>query len=696
MAWWRQHFGKLQARLLAQLTRRTPSETAFLLLLPVVGLVVGLASVSIAHFIDSLQRQFWGGGESFLEGMAGNPRPLLLIIPVLGGLVVGLIGWLFKVETRGGGTAGIIQAVALKGGLISLRKTIPRVGAAIITLATGGSLGREGPMAMLASAIGSRLGRQFKLSPQHLRILVCAAAASALAAVYNAPIGGSLFALEILMGNFALEVLGPVVVASMISTLVFRSCMGNLPRFVIPRYELVSVWELPAYLVLGVIGGLVSVLFIKALFGATDLFEKLRVPRWVKPAIGATLLAGIGLWLPHVFGNGFETVNMTLREELPLKLLLILPLAKLIATALSYGSGGAGGLFTPSLMIGALVGGVFGHGVHTLFPQHTAEYGAYALVGMGAIVAGTTHGPLTAIMMIFEQTNSYQIVLPLMFVCIVSHYTARGLRGRSIEDEALARAGVTLPRGPEAGVMQTMRVSEIMHPEVDAVPRDAPFAKVVEWFLKSQSNWLYVVDDDGGFLGAISMHGIKDMLHQAEALDVVVAADIMNEKFDFVTPHDRLADVMDKFWEQSCERMPVLENSINRKLIGWMSKRDLLGVYSQEILQKRQLLGHFVVNDDGEQHDAFVELPEGFELRTVELPVSCAGKTLAQLAPRSAHGVHVMAIKHRHPVTGQEVVELPGAQRQLNAGDRLVVIGTFENIAAFMAALATDLASTES
>ncbi len=689
MAWWYHRFGKLQARLLAQLTRRTPSETAFLLLLPVVGLVIGLASAGIARLIDYLQRQFWGGGESLADAVAGNPWPLLLVIPVIGGLIVGIIGKVFKVETRGGGTAGMIQAIALKGGHISLAQTLPRVGAAIVTLATGGSLGREGPMAMLASAVGSRLGRQFKLSPQHLRILVCAAAASALAAVYNAPIGGSLFALEILIGNFALEVLGPVVVASVISTLVFRSGTVGLPRFDVPHYQLVSAWELPAYLVLGVLGGLVSVLFIKALFGTVDVLEKIPLPRWTKPALGAVLLGVMGLWLPQVFGNGFETVNKVLSEELPLKLLLLLPLAKLVATALSYGSGGAGGLFTPSLMIGALVGGVFGYGVHTVFPQHTAEYGAYALVGMGAIMAGTTHGPLTAIMMIFEQTNSYQIVLPLMFVCIVSHFTVRLLRARSIEDEALARAGVTLPQGPEASVMQTLRVADIMHTDTDAVPRDAPFATVVEWFLKSQRNWLYVVDN-GRFLGAISLHGIKDMLHQTETLGAVIAADLVNESFDFVTPEARLADVMEKFWVQSCERMPVLDNKSDRKLLGWMSKRDLLGVYSQEILHKRQLLGHFVVNDNGEQHDAFVELPEGFELRTVEVPVGCAGRTLAQLAPRSGYGVHVIAIKHRDPTSGQEHVALPGPQRQLMVGDRLVVIGTFENIASFMAALATE------
>src|SRR5439155_3866067 len=191
-----------------------------------------------------------------------------------------------------------------------------------------------------------------------------------------------------------------------------------------------------------------------------------------------------------------------------------------------------------------------------------------------------------------------------------------------------------LPRGPEGSVMQTLRVADIMHGEVNAVACDAPFARVVEQFLKSDRNWLYVVGDHNRYLGAISLHSIKDMLHQSDSLGVVIAADLADDAFKFVTPADRLADTMDKFWEQRCERLPVVKDPNSRQLIGWISKRDLIGVYSQEILRKRQLLGHFVVRDDGERQDVFVELPEGFELRPVEVPAHCAGKTLAQLAPR--------------------------------------------------------------
>jgi CBS domain-containing protein len=244
--------------------------------------------------------------------------------------------------------------------------------------------------------------------------------------------------------------------------------------------------------------------------------------------------------------------------------------------------------------------------------------------------------------------------------------------------------------------MQTLRVADIMHAEVDAVPRSAPFNVIVEWFLKEQRNWLYVVDDNDRFLGAISLHAIKDMLHQTESLRVIVAADLVDDTFVFAVPEDRLADVMDKFWGQNSERLPVLRNATDRTLIGWMSKRDLFGVYSQEILRKRQLLGHFVVIEGEEKRDAFVELPEGFELRTVELPPASAGKTLAQLAPRSTYGVHVLAVKRRDVLTGIDKVEMLEPHTQLAAGDRLIVIGPFEGIAAFMAAMAADFPPDES
>lgn len=686
---------KFQAQIYAQLGKRSAGENAFLVLLPIVGLMVGFTTVATAHIISYVQNQFWGSGQNLLAASQYNPWYSRVAILMVGGLLVGLIGKFFRVPTRGGGITTIMQAVSLKGGYISVRQTAPRDWAAIVTVATGGSLGREGSMALLASAIGSYAGRRFHLSTQQLRVLVCAATAAALAAVYNAPIGGSLFAMEILMGNFALEVLGPVVVVSVISTLVFRSCMGNLPRFDVPHYELVSAWELLPYLGLGLLAGALSIVFVRALFGSQDLFEKIPIPNWLKPAVGMLLVGVIGVWWPHVFGNGFEAVNLTLRQQVPITLLLALIPLKIAASSLTFGAGGAGGLFTPSLMVGALLGGTFGYGVHLLFPHITAGSGAYALVGMGGVLAGTTHAPLTAIMMIFEQTNNYQIVLPLMFVCIVSNFTTRLLKARSVDEESLRRRGIVMPSGPEASIMQSLRVEDILHEDPHAINQTAPFHTIVEQFFKESYNNIYVVDGNGRFLGAIRLHSVKDMLHQGESLSSVIADDLVDDSFQFVTPRQTLAEVMDIFWRESAERLPVINNPTERRLRGWISKRDLLGVYSQEILRKRQLLARFVTKDGDETRDAFVELPEGFEVRTIEVPPHQSGRTLSELAPRTGYDVHVLVIRRHDPVTGRTVTEMPGPAARLNAGDDLVVIGKSHGIAQFLATMATGIENME-
>jgi K+/H+ antiporter YhaU regulatory subunit KhtT len=232
--------------------------------------------------------------------------------------------------------------------------------------------------------------------------------------------------------------------------------------------------------------------------------------------------------------------------------------------------------------------------------------------------------------------------------------------------------------------MQTTLVGQVMHDDVDAVPAHTPFPEVVEHFLKFQRNWLYVVDDQRRFVGAISLHAIKNILHEVESLSMVVAADLVDDAFEFVTPRDRLADTMDKFYRQNSERLPVLDGASSRRLVGWISKRDLIAIYSQEILRHRQLLGHFATSSEDDRQDVFVELPEGFELRTVEVPPQLSGRSLLELAPRSQFGVHVIAVKHRHPFLGRDMVLMPEPQRVFDPGDRLVVIGRFEDIDEFI------------
>ena len=684
MALLRHTLALLRRRLLPSSERRTSSENTLLMLIPVVGVVVGFSSLGIAHLIALMQGLMWGERHDLLGAVMASPMWVRILVPTAGGLLIGLLGLVLKVRMQGHGTAGIVQALALQNGVVSLRKEYPGTATGMLTVACGGALGREGPMVEFGVALSSWLGRRFKLESQELRILVCSAAAAGLAAAYNAPIGASIFALEVLIGSLALQVFGPVVVASVIATLISRNAMGELPRFVIPEYELVSGFELGGYLVLGVLGGVFAVGVIRGVSLCEDGFSRLKVPGWTKPALGFGMLGLIGVWLPYVFGNGYETVNLALNDELPLALLIALPFVKLVATALTRGSGGAGGMFTPTLMMGALLGGAFGTLVHHWFPAHTAGPGAYALVGMAAVLSGTTHAPITAIMMIFEQTDSYQIILPLMFVSIISHATARLLKRESLQVESLRRRGIELPRGPEGGVMQSTRVSNIMHREIEAVKLSDGFQSIVEAFLSNRFNFLYVVDDAGRFVGAIPLHEIKEMLRDAAALDMVIAHDLVDRDFLFVTPDDTLANTFERFWEQNSERLPVVADRESRQLVGWISKRDLIGLYKQEILGEGQLLSRFgSAGDRDRRNDRFVELPEGFEVASVGIPPDLVGKSLRDVDPRRKWGFYVLQITRRDPLRGTRVVEMPEPDAVLDANDVLVVVGPSEGIARF-------------
>jgi len=666
---------------------QTPSQQALLFLIPVVGVVVGVASLGIAYVIHVLQDLLWGNPHDLVQAAMSSSAFKRVYVPAAGGAVLGLLGLLLRVRMQGHGTSGIIHALALKNGLVSIRREYPGTASGILTVSCGGSLGREGPMVEFGTALSSWLGRRFKLESRELRILVCAAAAAGLAAAYNAPIGGAMFAMEILIGTLALDVLGPVVIASVIATLISRNAMGNLPRFVIPAYNLVSAWELAGYLVLGVLGGVFAVLVIRTMSAFEDAFSRLPVPEAARPFLGFTLVGVIGIWLPYVYGNGYETVNLALNQQLPLKLLLLLPLAKLLATALTRGSGGAGGMFTPTLMMGALLGGSFGTLVHGWFPDHTAAPGAYALIGMAAVLAGTTHAPIMAIFMIFEQTNSYQIILPLMFVCIISNAVARRLKPESLHVDSLRRRGIELPRYPEAGVMRSLRVANVMHAEVEAVRGTDTFRTVVEAFLRHRFNYLYVVDDSGRFQGVIAFHGLKAVFGDAESLEMVIAQDLVTPEFETVTPEDTLAETMERFWRQNSERLPVVTADGNRKLVGWISKRDLIAVYKQEILGEGRMLSRFgQAGDVAGAGDRFVELPEDFEVAGVALPPAMAGKTLQQLDARKVYGVYVLQVVRTDPTHGTRNVSMPGPESMLLDGDRLVVVGPSEGIARFRAA----------
>ena len=414
------------------LTLLSPGGREPPLLLPLAalaGILGALVTVLFREGIGGLEWLLGGHGGGLVEMSIGLPRWQRLLLPAVGGLVAGLI--LQEIGARLGGlrTTDYMEAIAVGDGRIGIRQSLVRAASSLCTVASGGSIGREGAMVQLAAMVASTLGRLARFNQDSLRLLVAAGAAAGLASAYNAPIAAALFVAEIVLGSIAIEHIGPPIVASAIANLTVHDFLGYAPVYVIPDFRIVSDWELWLYLLLGLIAGHMAPVFLNLLERAHRLFARLPVPLAVRLGLGGLIVGAISVYEPQVWGNGYGVVNSVLLAPWIWQALLTVLVLKMLATAATHGSGAVGGAFTPTLFVGALLGALFGTLVQMLLPTGTAPPNAYAVVGMGAMLAGTTHAPLMSILMVFEMTMDYRIVLPLMLAVVVAHYTARRYRG---------------------------------------------------------------------------------------------------------------------------------------------------------------------------------------------------------------------------------------------------------------------------
>ena len=368
------------------------------------------------------------------------------MLPALGGLIVGPLIWKYAREARGHGVPEVMKAILTRGARIPLRVGVVKILVSAVTIGSGGTAGREGPMVQIGATLGSGLGQLYRLSSNHLRTLVACGAAGGIAATFNAPIAGAIFALEVLMGQTSPAFL-LVLLSSVTSSIVSRSLLGNFPAFLVPPYELVSSWEILLYVPLGLLAALAARLFVLTLYRAEEIFEKWSFVPYLKPCVGGLAVGIVGRFLPEVFGNGLPAVESALWARLTPSLLLVLFVAEIFCNSSTLGSGGSGGVFAPALYIGAMLGGAFGSLVHYLWPASTAGAGAYALVGMAAVFGGAARAPLSAILILFEMTNDYQIILPLMAATVTSVSLSQRLSPDSIYTLKLRQAGLVFDHG---------------------------------------------------------------------------------------------------------------------------------------------------------------------------------------------------------------------------------------------------------
>jgi CIC family chloride channel protein len=657
----------------------------FLILAPLVGLATGFTGLAIYWLIDLVQHLLWSSPGHMLAAAESAPWKLCIAAPVFGGAIVALLIKITGAEVRGHGMSGLIEAVALRGGRMAAGPAILREIAGIATVGSGGSLGREAPLIRVGATIGSFLGQTGGVHGRRLKLLLACGAAAGMAAAYNAPYGGALFAMEVILGNFALDIVGPVVIASVLSNLVATTFHTHDPVYFVPQYRLVSPWEIVAYFVLGLLSGPLSIGFARGLRVGDWFFARLsRIPKTVRPLIGMALVGAIGIGFPWIYGNGFDTVDLALHETtdpvpgLPhfgFLMLLALPAVKLLATAITLGSGCSGGLFTPTLLVGGLLGGAFGTIVHTLFPNGSAEPGAYALVGMAAITAGTSQAPISAIFIIFEMTHRYDVILPLMVSAMTSAIVARRMHPHSIYTDSLARRGIVLPSRLEEIVLETIRVNEVARSDHETVPPGEPLEKVLKRFFRSRRTHLFVVDALGIFRGAVSFHDLEPAVSSPQQFQGVVAQDLVDAEFPTTRSEESLARALDTFAHAEGDWLPVVDGDNRFRAI--LGKSDLLRLYAQEVLGRPALLAK--IAPDGEARATFVPLPPGFQLLELDAPEELAGKTLLELELPQRYGLWVLAIVRRDE-HGREHRLLATASTKLEATDRLVIMGAVGGI----------------
>lgn len=550
-----------------------------------IGLCSGLGSEFFRWLILFLKEMFFYGRFEILSIAPSVPWYFLPLIPMVGGLIIGPLSHFFPTEAKGHGVPEVMQSIALKNGIIKPRTILLRTFASAVCIGSGGSAGREGPIVQIGSSIGSALGQLFNMSAERIKILVGCGAAGGIAATFNAPLAGVIFSMEIILGVFSISTFTPIVISSVTATVVSHAFHGNTPAFIVPSYQIVSYWEILFYIILGLLSGLIAQLYIVTLYWSEDYFEKkINIHPVLKPAIGGLLIGCLAIFLPQIMGNGYEAMDMALNGQMVWYITFILIFMKIIATSITLGSGGSGGVFAPSLFIGAMLGGTFGSLVHFIFPDITATKGAYALVGMGSVIAAAAHAPMTNILILFELTNDYKIILPIMASCIIATSVVRYLSKDSIYTLKLRRRGINIQQGREVSIMGSIKVGDVMDRKVETILETTPFKRILAIFSKSTNSYFPVVNSKHKMVAILSFSDIREVMFEEGLKDLVVAKDLAATDVISLSPKDNLNKALEKFVAIDVAQLPVVDSKNQDRVIGMLSRGDLISAYNKKVL----------------------------------------------------------------------------------------------------------------
>lgn len=663
-----------------------------------VGIVVGFVSASLKELIDIiLTYLFDAKNEIILGQLTSIPYYYIILIPTVGGLIVGILKQkIFRVFSHGG-VEQVMQALT-KSGHLSFKETLETFITSIITLATGGSAGKEGPMVHIGGGIGSVIGRFFGLNSEYVKALVGAGAAAGIGAAFNAPIAGAFFALEILIGDFSLNIFCMIMIASIAGTSVSRMLFGEQPSFFPPIYQVNSFIEIVFYVLLGIAAAYVTIAFIKSLFITRDLFERIKLPPFLKPALGGLLVGLLALVVPNILGIGLGTINSFLNFDTtsylnffhispalypglyPWMVLLgifIILVAKNIATAITLGSGGTGGTIIPSLFLGATLGALVGQLAMILFPTVEISIGAFVLIGMASIIAGTTQAPIMSIILFFEMTRSYQIIIPVAIVSILSSQIAKFYLGGSLYSLELSKHGIDIYQGMEKTIMSTFEVREIMRRDLLTVPVNMPLSQILDLFLNRHFMTAIVLNREGEIIGRVYLDDVKEMVRSPELYNILIAGEVMQEETFSLSQNASLSQAFEIMGLARIDMVPITATEESKIPIGFITRKDIIHIYEKEILRKN-VSGLKIMSPvldpgvDGQSSGRQeIDFSHDYTIQTIAVPAQMVGQTLSELNLRKEFNVTVVAIMDNS--SGAHIV--PGPDYRLNARDLIVIAG---------------------
>ena len=605
----------------------------------VAGVLVGVLGGLAAGLFD---RVMIGIGKLVL----GTAEPAITA-PVwwralLGPLVCGLIAGAFiawgTVRKRPQGVPDVMERVQLDVPSLSLRDGLVSALAAAFVVGGGQSGGREGPIVQVASTLAATVCRRLGLPPRHFRALVAAGAAAGVAASFNTPVGGAFFALEIILGDFGVDSFAPVVAATVTATVIGQAMLGDRVALHLPAFKLASPFELVAYLVLGVVSGVVAVAFKRAIVWGSSLTDRLGLPLVAKcAAAGLTVGVVSALGMHEVMGNGYAWMERSISDtnSVGIAFLLVLLVVKIAATTVTIGGRGGAGIFAPSLYLGAVTGLLVGKLAMIVAPGHVVSAGAYGMVGMGAVASGVLHAPITMTLMLFEMTGNYQVILPLLVALSAAGLVSRILGAESVYEGELRHRGVSLKRPPAGSLLDGLTVGDVMRTDV-AVPAraDESLRDVVKRFIGAPSTPIFVADATGILTGRMHLHAATARLFEREAATV---ADVPTQDLAAIHADQALGTVVPQFFHAQVDALPVVD--ADGRLIGVLNERDVIATYHRFLERRDTLLARVESGSKGGRTTDFVELPDGYGLETVEVDARLAGKTLKDLRTPRAEGV---------------------------------------------------------